>query len=344
MKTILLVLWSATFAAAADAGGSVYRCTLGGKAQALIVIASDGKSETGQIAYDSSGAEGLALDGESRPDGFVWQEAEPPGSGNQVVPTGTFIGKFSAGGRSARGHWRSADGKRKLPFTLTRLAVIETLSSRNADAAIEYPRFDESKYWQLNQRLAADAQRDLADHERMLNELREDLKTAAAETLSRLSAHTSCEVESVESRMVSLLCSIWGYTGGAHGNTELEGRSYFIDGKGRARPLGLWQVLSKSPAAVRKMSDRLIEDLKQQEASFVVKGEIKTLAKELDEGEIPFTLLPAGVAFHFEPYTVGAFVEGSFRSLIPNRLLAPMFRRDGPLSNRAIRNHKPKLH
>jgi hypothetical protein len=44
--------------------------------------------------------------------------------------------------------------------------------------------------------------------------------------------------------------------------------------------------------------------------------------------------VPAGLAFHFDPYVVGSFAEGTFRVLLPSRVLAPFARPGGPLDAR----------
>jgi hypothetical protein len=332
LATLLLLLLPPL----AQAEGNVYRVVIDGRIQAIATLRSSEGQEHGQIHYDSSGADGLELSGAAGPkDRFEWNESLWTREASDSKPTGLFSGKLSGDGKSGQGIWKSADGKKNLPLTLTRLATLETLDSKEAEAWADYPRFDDPRYAQLNSLLSAEAQKTVAEQLQAVKEMREEMKDAGAEALDRLSSTTRCDVEIAASTVVSLLCTAHGYSGGAHGNTALDGRNYALAADGAARPLGLWDVLKKSPAAITKLSSLIVADLKRQKASTVVDGGIKDFVKELEQDQLAFTVVPTGLAFHFSPYAVASYAEGHFRAVIPSRAIAALYRRDGPLAARA---------
>jgi hypothetical protein len=322
-------------AAQAQADGNVYRVLIDGRIQATASVRlSDGQTH-GQIYYDSSGADGLELGGDAPPGRFEWRESLWTREASDSQPTSTFSGKFSADGKSGQGSWKSADGKKNLSLSLTRLAKIETQQAPEIEAWVDYPQFDDPRYAKLNEQLRSAAKQELAGHLKSVKDMRAELKDEPPESLERLSSTTSCDVESATPNTVSLLCSAFEFSGGAHGNTALDGRNYALGTDGKPRPLGLWDVLQKSPANAAKLSSLILADLKRQKASSVLDGSIKDFAKELEKNALEFTVVPAGLAFHFSPYALGSYAEGHFRAVIPSRAIAPLYRPEGPLASRA---------
>lgn len=322
-----LILVPLLLASLAHADGNVYRGLIDGRINVLVTAKSDGSQYRGRILYDSTGADGLSLDGKAdQAGGFEWKEMLWSRGRGETRQTGLFKGKLAPDGKSGEGVWHSGDGAKKLPFTLARIARIETLADKEVDAAVDYPQLDAPSFTKLNAQLAAAARSELEEHVRAVHDWREDLKDLGSAALSSLSAATSCNIESATPQAVSLLCAVSEYSGGAHPNTSLEGRNYLLAADGAVKPLGLWDLLRKSPAAEKKLSDLIIADLKRQRASSVVDGGIKGFVRELDKDGLPFTILPNGLAFHFGPYAVGSYAEGGFRVVIPNRALAALYR------------------
>jgi hypothetical protein len=326
MKRIL-ILAPLLLASLAHADGNVYRAVIDGRINALITAKSDGGRYRGRILYDASGAGGLSLEGKAAENGgFEWKEMLWSRAEDKTSQTGLYTGRLAPDGKSGEGAWQSADGRKNLPFALTRIAKIETLADKEVDARVDYPQLDDPRFARINAQLAAEARKELDGHIRSVRKMREELKDIGTAALDHLSASTSCDIESATPQAVSLLCTRYEYSGGAHGNTGLDGRNYLLAEDGAVKPLGLWHMLRKSPANEKKLSDLIVAELKRQKASSVADGSIKGFVKELDKEELPFTLLPNGLAFHFEPYDVGVYAEGSFRAVIPNRALAPLFR------------------
>jgi hypothetical protein len=270
---------------------------------------------------------------------FEWKETLYARDGD-AKHTGTFTGSLFADGKQARGNWRTPDGKKNLPFVLDRVATLPEIRSPDVDVSVRYPQFDDPHFGKLNERLAGEARQNLcADTEWVLG-VRKEVQAvreppASAEDLARISRGRSCDIAYASPQLVSLLCTEYEYAGGAHPNTEFSTQNYAIAPDGAARPIALWDILQQTPGAVDEASKVLIGDLKRQRASFVRDGSIKDFRKELTQGQFPFVVVPAGLAFEFAPYAVGPYSDGAFRVVLPNRLLAPFFRRDGPLAERA---------
>jgi hypothetical protein len=331
------------FSLSAVAESAVYRGTVG-TSSGLLVTVDRGADKTGWVRYDASGAEGLTVAIAEKTDGafFVWSEKLDARDGSSRL-TGTFTGRLSSDGKQADGQWRSADGKKIQPFKLDRVATLAEAKSADGAVTIGYPRFDDASFAKLNDRLAAEARQQLADGTVWVAGIRKELQSireapVSPERLAAITRGHACDVESVGPRRVSLLCMDYEYAGGAHPNTEFSTLNFHLAGDGTPRVLGIWDILQQKPGSMDAVSKALIDDLKRQKASFVRDGSIKDFHKELTQGALPYLIVPAGLAFKFSPYAVGPYVEGDFRVVIPNRALAPYFRRDGPLADRAERH------
>ncbi len=77
------------------------------------------------------------------------------------------------------------------------------------------------------------------------------------------------------------------------------------------------------------LSEYIIKDLKQQKASWIVNGEIKSL-KENEIG--PFALTPAGIRIAFAPYAVGSYAEGAYFVTLRYESLQSVIDPTGPLA------------
>ena len=334
-----LLLLALTAGSPGHAKTAFYRGTIG-EGIGLTVTVANAAGDSGTVRYDASGSDGLSLQITPKPRaGFEWQETLYSRDGD-AKHTGTFSGSLSADGKQARGTWRTPDGKKKLPFVLDRVATLPEIKSPDVDVSVRYPQFDAPHFGKLNERLAAEARRNLrADNEWVLG-VRKEIQAvreppATAEDLARISRGKSCDIEFARPQLVSLLCREFEYAGGAHPNTEFSTQNYAVAPDGAPRPIVLWDILQQTSAAVDQVSKLLIDDLKRQKASFVRDGSIKDFRKELTQGQFPYVVVPAGLAFEFAPYAVGPYSEGAFRVVLTNRQLAPFFRRDGPLAERA---------
>lgn len=337
-KPLALLLLYPCLMSLAHAEGNVYRAVIDPHTHALLTLRAEDGQEHGQVYYETSGADGLELTGKSAPGHrFDWRESLWTRTANASQPTGRFTGNLAADGKSGQGHWHSADGRKNLPLNLARLAQLHTLASQEVNARVDYLAFDEPRYARLNAYLLEQAHQELADKVRSLKDLGKETRDPA--TRERLAASGDCLVEHAQPTLVSILCKDYVYSGGPHGIPGLYTRTFAVARDGAIKPLALWEVLQKSPAAIKKLSALILADLKRQQASLAVSGAIKDFSKELEQGELAFSVVPVGLAFHFEPYAVATYAEGQFRAVIPNRALEGLYRPDGPL---AVRNTSPK--
>jgi hypothetical protein len=333
MKTLPL-LAVLLLPAPALAANDVYRALVDGRSGALFSI-QFGPETLGSVTYDRGGDGELLFSGKTRPDGsFRWEERQSNRLGQSARTTGHYSGRLAADRTRGEGVWTRAGGGRALPFTLARIARGRELKAPDGDVSASWPEFEEARYAPLNRHLAETAQQDLARQVAAFKQNREELKAIGSASADRLSLATDCSVQSVAENLVSLFCSEYEYLGGAHGNTEVVPRNFAIGPDGAVQPVGLWDLLSRSPQAERELSRLLLADLRRQGASAVKRGEIKSFVEGLAADGIPFTVRPAGLVFHFPPYAVGAYAEGAFEVRVPNPALAPFIRGDGALAGR----------
>ena len=311
----------------AHADGDVYRGVMDGRIHFLATAKRVDHGVGGSILYHTSGAGGLSLQGTAADDGgFECKEMLWSRAAGTTSNTGLFKGRLAADGRSGEGTWQSPDGRKKHPFALNHIAKMETLAYKDVDATVHFPQLDDPHYAPLNTQLAEDARKRQESQVREVKQWRTELKAAQSEAWNRASAYTSCDIESATPRAVSLLCVHSDYSGGAHGQHTFQSRNFLLAEDGAVQPLGLWDLLEKSPAHVKQLSGLIVADLKRQKASEIAKGRIKDFNAALEKDALPFTVLPNGLAFHFEPYAVGVYAEGSFRAVIPNSKLAGLYR------------------
>lgn len=320
---------------------AVYRGLLDGSIGLTIGIDSQKNPSVGTLHYDSSGSDGLQLQGTALAGGrFEWKESLEIRGGDTIKHTGTFKGQWKADGTTALGTWQSADGKKLRTLTLTRLARIQKVADKTVDASVSYPQFDDPHYAQLNQLLAAQAAKKLVEHVVSVQEARKELQEAAKESKDEeqlkysievpVGASTECSVDIAQTRFVSLLCQYFIFTGGAHPNSRWSSLNYLLNVDGGPQEIGLWDLINKSPAALSTLSGWLVAELKRQQASLVVDGEINNFRDDLEKNNLPFTIIPAGLAFHFSPYSVASYAEGEFDVVVPKKTLKDVIRSDNP--------------
>lgn len=127
----------------------------------------------------------------------------------------------------------------------------------------------------------------------------------------------------------SLLASVYTYTGGAHPNTFSESYLARLEEDGTVTIVRLDELFQPGTAWLEQVSDRVLEELARQEAYAVTNGEIIELG--LDD-LATFTLGPAGLRFHFDPYEVGPYVQGPFAVTLPYEGLAALAAEGGALA------------
>ena len=245
-----------------------------------------------------------------------------------------FVGHILPDGLYGEGTWISSDKLSKLPFKMKKLADIWVIDDKSgAEAA--YPVFKDIQYSKFNDYLLVEAMKRFQEHFTTVRQIRSELKDEPS-VADRISNTSSCGLEGFTAGWVSLLCSYESYSGGVHGGLSLKAANYFLDDNGNVKLFRLWDVLVKSQFNIKKLSQMIIAELKNQGASGVLKGEftVNNLIDEIKKDQINVTLLLGGLAFYFDPYYVGGGSEGSFRAVISNADIKSMIRVDGPLHER----------
>lgn len=125
--------------------------------------------------------------------------------------------------------------------------------------------------------------------------------------------YETVDVAGLAGEYVSLLKSYSYYTGGAHPNRHTE--SLLVtrtDGAAEALPLE--SLFHEDSGWLAYAASAVLADLEQQGASGVTNGDIVELTAD---DLATFTLSAAGLTFHFDPYEVASYAEGSYEVTLP---------------------------
>lgn len=122
--------------------------------------------------------------------------------------------------------------------------------------------------------------------------------------------------------LVSLLEHHSSYTGGAHGNYGQRGANFQWIG-GRLRELVLPDFFRPDSGWRRTLAKLVVDDLRRQKASGC-----EGIDPERAAG-FNFTFDAQGMQFHFDPYEVGSYAEGSFTVHVPWEQLSPFLPTNG---------------
>lgn len=128
--------------------------------------------------------------------------------------------------------------------------------------------------------------------------------------------------------LVSVLSTVDTYTGGAHPNSFHQ--SYLLrsggDGVVNVPLADLFGVRSRW---LPRLSDLVLDGLRRQQAAWVVDGQVASLT---EDDLAVFTLTARGITFHFSPYLMGPYVQGTFRVTLPYEDVMDLAAPDGPLT------------
>lgn len=130
--------------------------------------------------------------------------------------------------------------------------------------------------------------------------------------------------EFVPGKFVSLLITIYAYSGGAHGN------SWFITHNLRAEDGGveavrLQDLFTNPDEALKAIETVCLFDLTRQDAGWVMSGSVSEITWQ-DLGS--WVLLDQEIRFIFPPYAMGPYAQGDFRVEIPHLVLRKQINAD----------------
>lgn len=130
-------------------------------------------------------------------------------------------------------------------------------------------------------------------------------------------------------RLISATTMVYTYTGGAHGNYGTSGYVFgYPAGATKPRQLHLADFFTDTDTASKRVNDLLMAKLratkgKEQEATWVVEGEVKWVPVSLREN---FVAEADGLRWYFPPYAMGPYAAGEYEIKLTKAELGSQFR------------------
>ncbi len=299
-----------------DFVGSLYEGKVDEKHAFILDLSRQGNNLDGAYAYLHIG-EPIAVKGEIKPDG-AFQLTEY----TEDKPTGVFEGALSLDGRSLSGTWKNEGEEGALPFKAQRFAVREGEERTEKIAGVEtkttlaWPIFEAMggvKMDALNAAVKKTVQDAYAQF-RTSTETALNAVESGEEELPEMSFDMSYYMVTFHSpSMASMFYMTYEYSGGAHGMSSFTPYNARISADGSIARLAL-KDLFNTENYLEPLSAFVLDVLEKAEASFVVDG---TVASFSAEDLASFTLSPRGATFHFDPYAVASYAEGTFDVVVP---------------------------
>jgi len=299
-----------------------YTGTLGDALAIQMDIQVKSNSVSGKYYYESRGIP-LSLSGKIDLDGNIMLDEYD----DKQRKTGTFSGNLVALQRNFEGTWASPDGKKNLPFKLEKVAEYVYLKAEHGSriqSSASYPYL-----------LISPALRNVSEElqKNMIDEYHQALREGQQNYVNEPEFFNGwgygydCAVVYHSEKLVSLLATIYSYTGGAHGNIGYESSSFWIQ-DGKAIPLHLANLFLPNSVYLKVLSDYCIKELLKQGADWVVNGNVTSFK---EEDLRAFTLSPRGIEFVFAPYAVGPYAQGSHSVTLPYKVVMNIVNSEGPL-------------
>ena len=156
-------------------------------------------------------------------------------------------------------------------------------------------------------------------------------------------------------RYVSILRTDYSFTGGAHPNTTLETLIWDEQTKKRISLRPFFTDLSDNSRAMVEIQNAVISSLtveKKERGTYEPQDNdwykklqpslFKIGAAALELSNIPGK--SSGLTFHYSPYAVGAYAEGSYTAFVPWRILRPYLSAEGLAIFAGDKPKDPKTH
>lgn len=147
---------------------------------------------------------------------------------------------------------------------------------------------------------------------------------AIGASFNRWTSEESAIVRYFSPDLISVRGQHYEYTGGAHGNGGDFPVNYWWR-NARASEVTLADLFAPKKNWKSIVGGHIRRELKKNGASWPPKNDEDAVVEQ-------FTFSPVGVEFHFAPYAVGSYAEGSYHVLVPFTVLRPVLRTDGPLA------------
>jgi hypothetical protein len=234
----------------------------------------------------------------------------------------TFEGELSRDslefGDSFIGTW-TGDNDLSLPFRLDRIAEFAEISLKQnrIESSASYPVFS-GNLAVFN--AAIDQTKQVESSLQFFEE--GQISQTKGELYNGWTLIVNHEIKYASEGLVSILVPIYTYTGGAHGNTGFDALNVLKEESGLRR-LELRDVFTEE-ADLKPILKSVTEELEARQASFMVDGSVTLTEQDLSI----FTLSPKGITFHFAPYQVASYAEGTFEVTVPFERLGGVLQPD----------------
>jgi hypothetical protein len=155
----------------------------------------------------------------------------------------------------------------------------------------------------------------------------EGLKARSTTGMMNWESSANVSISWCSPQLVSLYQDCWTYTGGAHHNEAISVHN-FISSSGKPKEISLDDLFLRRSDWQEKICAMCARELRLQQASDFTGDPPRQLkVNELSA----FTLDDRGISFHFSPYEVGSFAEGSYDVFIAWDELRPLLDTGGPI-------------
>lgn len=290
--------------------------------QMELTLTGDSAAVAGSYYYEAS-AKPLSLRGKLAAKNLTITETN-----HDAVKTGSFTGRLTSPDRF-EGTWQNSSGKKTSPFQLKRVAAYnaKVINASKASSRNILPTFlNSSKALStLNSQLAENVQLRSSDFIKNGEEFAMEKKAGRA----GWEMTQDCKITYYSENLISLMTSIYEYSGGAHGNSAYATQTFDVSGS-QPKELGLEDLFTGDTDYLNVLSNMVIEALKQKNAPEVVNRRITSFEeKDLQN----FFLTSKSIKFAFEPYAVGPYAAGSYFAEIPYSKLASIIGTGSPLKS-----------
>lgn len=287
-------------------------------------LAFNGGQITGHYYYDAVGTP-IRLEGSLDDTVVRLEEYVDTTDGTQL--TGTFSGELLSSPESfatnLTGEWLNPYGN-VFSFSLEKVAeyVDIDITQGRIETKSSYPYFSQAYAAILN----TFSQDDFM--QRQISFLREGQNLLDANELyNGWVLDGSTRIAYFSKDFISLEEGFYLYTGGAHGNLALSSYNFSLTDND-LRILELRDMFAARSDFMAILEPFVLGDLRQQEAQWVLDESVASLT---EQDLSIFTVSPEGLAFQFEPYLMGPFVQGSFEVLVPFEALLAVIDDRSPL-------------
>jgi hypothetical protein len=180
------------------------------------------------------------------------------------------------------------------------------MNRRNDDISFTYPEL-RTPYQSLSTTFSNEARQFITESMKEAYAMEADMREMKRTDSTfmgnevRFSSTNEYTVMMLTDSLLTLRETGYNFSGGAHGMTSMNGKNYYrIARPPYVQELKLGTIFRTSATDyVSTLNNLIMRDLRRQQASWVESGELTSVTDELQKDNLPFMVLPAGLAFIF---------------------------------------------